>query len=312
MNKSLNVFLSVLLCFVLCAGVLTSLYTTDDSASQHYQTEYTSSIPTGIDAPSVSFGVGANGDVLAVPMSSRRSSREQYLQPSRRSTGVADLQGFARSANSTGMLSLPSLQGGDGGRLFTHMSSSQTMKSFGGGSNAAGVSMSGGVVSTNNQSPIANRHLAMNPLPSSTALSQSNSSMLVLAQSSLQEIGATSVSSPNAPRGINGRRNAMGWGDGAEEWLNGIIGEGTGNGWMYESGGVNYFDESILYELYLAAVANGELPEGVSWEMFKQWFLRPNSGYSFPIPSGIWFMCFLALGYGLYIAYRRKQKVVNS
>jgi hypothetical protein len=192
------------------------------------------------------------------------------------------------------------------------MSSSQTMKSFGGGSNTGGVSMSSGVVSTNSQSPISNRHLAMNPLPSSTALSQSNSSMLVLAQSSLQEIGATSVSSPNAPRGINGRRNAMGWGDGAEDWLNGIIGEGTGNGWMYENGGINYFDEAKLYELYLAAIANGDLPEGVSWEMFKQWFLRPNSGYSFPIPTGVLFMCILALGYGLYIAYRRKQKVVNS
>lgn len=172
--------------------------------------------------------------------------------------------------------------------------------------------MSSGVVSTNSQSPISNRHLAMNPLPSSTALSQSNGSMLVLAQSSLQEIGATSVSSPNAPRGINGRRNAMGWGDGAEDWLNGIIGEGTGNGWMYENGGINYFDEAKLYELYLAAIANGDLPEGVSWEMFKQWFLRPNSGYSFPIPTGVLFMSILALGYGLYIAYRRKQKVVNS
>lgn len=310
MNKSLNVFLSVLLCVVLCVGVLTSLYTTDESNTWQSDQVHTSSASAG--APSVSFGVGANGDVLAVPMSSRRSSREQYLQPSRRSTGVADLQGLARSAKSTGMLSLPSLQGGDGGRLLTHMSSSQIMKSFGGGSNSAGVSVSGSVVSTNSQSPISNRHLAMNPLPSSTALSQSNSSMLLLAQSSLQEIGATSVSSVSAPVGISGRRNAMGWGDGAEDWLNGIIGEGTGNGWMYESGGVNYFDESILYELYLAAVANGELPEGVSWEMFKQWFLRPNSGYSFPIPSGIWFMCILALGYGLYIAYRRKQKVVNS
>ena len=73
MNKSLNVFLIVLLCFVLYAGVLTSLYTTDDSASQHYQTEYTSSIPTGIGAPSVSFGVGARGNDLTVSMSSRPS-----------------------------------------------------------------------------------------------------------------------------------------------------------------------------------------------------------------------------------------------
>ena len=95
MNKSLNVFLSVLLCFVLCAGVLTSLYTTDDSSVSQPQYGYSSSTSTGVGAPTVSFGTGTRGNDLAVPMSSRRSSREQYLQPSRRSTGVANLQGFS-------------------------------------------------------------------------------------------------------------------------------------------------------------------------------------------------------------------------
>ena len=104
MNKSLSVFLSVLLCVVLYVGVLLLRYTTDESDYWQSSQVYTSSAPAG--APAVSFGVGANGDVLAVPMSSRYSSREQYLQPSWRSTGVADLQGFSQSANSTGMLSL--------------------------------------------------------------------------------------------------------------------------------------------------------------------------------------------------------------
>ena len=116
MNKSLSVFLSVLLCIVLYVGVLLVRYTTEESDYWQSSQVYTSSAPAG--APSVSFGVGANGDVLAVPMSSRYSSRERYLQPSRRSTGVANLQVFSRSANSTDMLSHPSLQGGDGGRLF--------------------------------------------------------------------------------------------------------------------------------------------------------------------------------------------------
>ena len=116
MNKSLSVFLSVLLCVVLYVGVLLVRYTTDESDYWQSSQVYTSSAPAG--APAVSFGVGANGDVLAVPMSSRRSSRERYLQPSWRLTGVANLQGFSRSANSTGMLSHPSLQGGDGGQAF--------------------------------------------------------------------------------------------------------------------------------------------------------------------------------------------------
>ena len=210
MNKSLNVFLSVLLCVVLCVGVLTSLYTTDDSSVSQPQYEYSTSPSTGVGAPAISFGTGASGDGLAVPMSSsRRSSREQYLQPSWRSTGVADLQGFSRSANSTGMLSLPSLQGGDGGRLLTYMSSSQKATSFGGGSNTAGVSMSGGVVSATTQSPIANNQLSDFNLPSPLLASQQmytdDASMLVI----YEEM--------SAQRGLSGRREVPSIGGGAEE-----------------------------------------------------------------------------------------------
>jgi hypothetical protein len=205
MNKSLSVFLSVLLCVVLYVGVLLLRYTTDKSDYWQSSQVYTSSAPAG--APSVSFGVGANGDVLAVPMSSRYSSRERYLQPSWRSTGVANLQVFSRSANSTGMLSHPSLQGGDGGMLFTHMSSSQTMKSFGGGSNAAGVSMSGGVVSTNNQSPIANNQLPVLNLPSP----------MFASQQMLADAPALAMyEDMSAPRGMAGRRDVPSIGGGTD------------------------------------------------------------------------------------------------
>ena len=205
MNKSLSVFLSVLLCVVLYVGVLLLRYTTDESDYWQSSQVYTSSAPAG--APSVSFGVGANGDVLAVPMSSRRSSRERYLQPSWRSTGVANLQVFSRSANSTGMLSLPSLQGGDGGRLFTHMSSSQTMKSFGGGSNAAGVSVSGGVVSSNSQSPIANNQLPVLNLPSP----------MFASQQMLADAPALAMyEDMSAPRGMAGRRDVPSIGGGTD------------------------------------------------------------------------------------------------
>ena len=196
MNKSLSVFLSVLLCIVLYVGVLLVRYTTDESDYWQSSQVYTSSAPAG--APSVSFGVGANGDVLAVPMSSRYSSRERYLQPSRRSTGVANLQVFSRSANSTGMLSHPSLQGGDGGRLFTHMSSTQTMKSFGGGNSSAGVSVSGGVVSSNSQSPIANNQLPVLNLPSP----------MFASQQMLADAPALAMyEDMSAPRGMAGRRD---------------------------------------------------------------------------------------------------------
>ena len=299
MNKSLNVFLIVLLCFVLYAGVLTSLYTTDDSASQHYQTEYTSSIPTGIGAPTVSFGVGARGNDLAVPMSSR---------PSRGSVRHLSSHCLVTSSPNSPIASSPN-------SLITYTSSSQTMKSFGGGSNSAGVSMSGGVVSSNaTSSPTSFVSMSSN-LPSPLAYyPQSTTSFdgaqLTFAASSLQEIGASAVSyGASAPRGIGGRRNASSIGGNLDDWIQGLI---KGYGWLYSDGEIDYFDKQILENLYKNAIANGQLPSGVSWAQFLSWFGLQSDRYAFPIPSGVWFMCFLALGYGLYIAYRRKQKVVNS
>ena len=322
MNKSLNVFLSVLLCFVLCAGVLTSLYTTDDSASQHYQTEYTSSIPTGIDAPSVSFGVGANGDVLAVPMSSRRSSREQYLQPSRRSTGVADLQGFARSANSKGMLSLPSLQGGDGGRLFTHMSSSQTMKSFGGGSNAAGVSMSGGVVSTNNLTTSSPNNL----------ITSSPTSLLALSPNNLITSSPTSLTTSGDIRAISGRRGAgpasggfgNSWIEWLEDWYNGLgyTGGTFDNATGLWTVGVNNADLEAAYEAFLANWNYGlgnppTLPQWYAWFLSNGGSHTANNGniYNFTPVGDILPLLLFPLFYVFFLAvfckFKRSETTIS-
>ena len=315
MNKSLNVFLSVLLCAVLCVGVLTSLSTTDESASQYSQKEHTSSIPTNTGTPTVSFGVGARGNDLAVPMSSRRSSREQYLQPSRRSTGVANLQVFSRSANSTGMLSLPSLQGGDGGRLFTHMSSSQTMKSFGGGSNAAGVSMSGGVVSTNNLTTSSpNSLLALSP---NTPLTSSPNNLLALSPNNLITSSPTNLitSSPNGlfasstgARGIGGRHNAPGTLGGEDNnYINWLESEG----WIYGEEGCLTLSEQDLRDLYVALTGDTSFQNIDQWNAFWEWFMGKQSDSEFkwklPLSDAIPFVLLLALAYALYIFVTRKQ-----
>ena len=296
MNKSLSVFLSVLLCVVLCVGVLTSRYTTDESDYWQSSQVYTSSAPAG--TPAVSFGVGANGDVLAVPMSSRYSSRERYLQPSWRSTGVANLQVFSRSANSTGMLSHPSLQGGDGGRLFTHMSSTQTMKSFGGGSNAAGVSMSGGVVSINNLTTSSpNGLLALSPYTPLTSspnnlITSSPTSLLALSPNNLitssplaanyQGIGYTTGS-----RGISGRRNANGaifnswwfWLSGHNYDENGVQDE-NGN-WTYT---YDKYDLQSLYDDFVAYWSKNFGSDDIpGYDEWLWWYMSTtdSGGYSY-------------------------------
>lgn len=333
MNKSLSVFLSVLLCVVLYVGVLLLRYTTDESDYWQSSQVYTSSAPAG--APAVSFGVGANGDVLAVPMSSRYSSRERYLQPSRRSTGVANLQGFSRSANSTGMLSHPSLQGGDGGRLFTHMSSTQTMKSFGGGSNAAGVSVSGGVVSSNSQSPIANTQLAvqgggLNGITTSSPnslITSSPTSFLALSPNNLitssplatnyQGLGNATMGDP---RGISGRKNgAM-----DNSWLQWLAQNGKEYGSVTgdeENGYTYYFNYDQLRAAYEAFCSTWQdmWNDPPSFDEWLLWF-QGNGGthdyrgdtYSW-VPVGEYIpLLIIALLYASYIAIRHRKQLTTE
>ena len=270
MNKSLNVFLSVLLCFVLCAGVLTSLYTTDDSASQHYQTEYTSSIPTGIDAPSVSFGVGANGDVLAVPMSSR---------PSRGSVRHLSSHRLVTSSPNS---------------LITYTSSSQTMKSFGGGSNAAGVSMSGGVVSTNNQSPIANNQLSILTLPTPMFTSQQ---MLADAPT------MATYEDVSAPRGISGRRDVpiIGGGESDESSFMNILINICGGAANWSLTDAQLWAK---WEVYYAL--HGNAPD--YWDAFLSWYQNLRTlPEGTPVGDAIPCMLLLSIIFVVYTYIRRKK-----
>ena len=313
MNKSLNVFLIVLLCFVLYAGVLTSLYTTDDSASQHYQTEYTSSIPTGIGAPSVSFGVGARGNDLAVSMSSRPSRGSVRHLSSHRLVTSSPNSLIASSPNSL-IASSPKSLTSSPNSLITYTSSSQTMKSFGGGSNAAGVSMSGGVVSTNNLTTSSpNSLLALSP---NTPLTSSPTSLLAFSPNNLITSSPNSLitSSPNGlfasstgARGIGGRHNAPGTLGGEDNnyinWLESEV-------WTH-GGGCLTLTEQELLDLYVALTGDSSFQNVEQWNAFWEWFMGKQSDDSFkwklPLSDAIPFVLLLALAYALYIFVNRKQ-----
>lgn len=203
-----------------------------------------------------------------------------------------------------------------------HTTSSAEFRSFGGGGNAGGVSMSGGSVKSSNSSVATASGLNVSMPSTSMYAYNSNRSSASdvmssmsgdIAMASTQAYAGIGNTTSGASRGISGRRNANGFDDNFTGWLDGLIGDGTPNDWYaYNIDGVYYFNYDNLYELYQESIENGDLPPGVTWEMFLKWFTRDGSGYAFPIPNGVWFMCILALGYGLYIAYRRKQKVVNS
>jgi hypothetical protein len=176
--------------------------------------------------------------------------------------------------------------------------------------------MSGGAVQSSGSSVASSAGLSVS-MPSTSVLAvnntRNNSSVNDVMSSVSGDIAMASSQAyagiGNTTKGIAGRKNAPGMGGNLDNWVQDIIGN---DGWVWTDGTIDYFDKAKLYQMYLDAIANGDLPEGITWEEFLSWFGDQSSRYAFPIPSGVWFMCFLALGYGLYIAYRRKQKVVNS
>ena len=199
-----------------------------------------------------------------------------------------------------------------------YATSSAEFRSFGGGGNGGGVSMSGGSVKSSASSVASASGLSVS-MPSTSVYAyntnRNGSSATDVMTSVSGDIAMASSQAyagiGNTTRGIGGRKNAPGMGGNLDNWVQDII-DDTKKGWVWTDGTIDYFDKAKLYQLYLAAIANGDLPEGITWEEFLSWFGDQSDRYAFPIPSGVWFMCFLALGYGLYISYRRKQKVVNS
>ena len=197
-----------------------------------------------------------------------------------------------------------------------HTTSSAEFRSFGGGGNVGGVSVSGGQVKSSTSSVASASGLSVSMPSTSVYAYNTNRNGLSATDVMASVSGDIAMASSqayagigNTTRGIGGRKNAPSVGGNLDKWVQDIIGN---DGWVWTDGTIDYFDKAKLYQMYLAAIANGDLPERISWEEFLSWFGGQSDRYAFPIPSGVWFMCFLALGYGLYVAYRRKQKVVNS
>ena len=254
-------------------------------------------------------------DGLATPTVSARSANSMFRHRPAFSYAPASVPAYSQSPIANRQSPIANRQG-----LYT--TSSAEFRSFGGGGNAGGASMSGGAVSASSSSAVSGTAVSGIAMSSTSALAYNDnrraaSSIGVGMQSFSGEIALASASTyagignttAGGPMGVQGRRNAPGIGANLDAWLQSIIGN---DGWSYSDGTYDYFDEDKLFQLYTEAIANGDLPAGVSWEQFLSWFGSQSNRYAFPIPSGVWFMCFLALGYGLYIAYRRKQKVVNS
>ena len=305
MNKTPNIFWVILLCAVSYVGLLISLYSSRESDTWNPQQGY--AVPKGGRASESAMSVGSNGNGVAVPMTSRHSS------------ALFSSKGRARKYPTAFPQTPSSFQGGTAGAFsspISHMSSSQTMKSFGGGGTGGSVSVSGGSVqsSASSVAPAAGLSVSMpstslyaysNKRTSSSVgnmLSVSNESA-VATVASYAGIGKTTS---GGPMGVSGRKNATGMGGLLDDWVSGYIDDET-NGYMGYDGYIYYFDYDVLYQLYLEAIANGQLPSGMTWSAFCDWMKNGNHSYAFPISSGTWFMSILALGYALIIYFKKRK-----
>ena len=307
MKLKLSVFIGVVLCLVLMGmyGVLSRMFDSRDG----WRPNDVYSLVGGSSYSTVSYSSSSSqfGGAGVPAVSVRRGSSF-----SRRAVAPA----FSYAPVSAPTYSQSPIGGTPSNSVASpiYTTSSAEFRSFGGGNNISGVSVLGGQVKSSNSS-VANASGLNVSMPSTSiyAYNSNRSSASDIMSSMSGDIAMASAQAyagiGNTTKGIAGRKNAPGMGGNLDNWVQDIIGN---DGWVWTDGTIDYFDKAKLYQMYQEAIANGDLPEGVTWEEFLSWFGEQSDRYAFPIPSGVWFMCFLALGYGLYIAYRRKQKVVNS
>ena len=180
MNKNVNVFIAVLLCALLCGGVIWLRMASEEKLGWNIQDTYSASpaYSSGASYSDATFVGPSSGGMMSVT-SSRRSMR------TRATSSYAGAYSSAATQPLTSHLSpltshlspltsnlSPLTSSPTGGGLYT--TSSQTFKSFGGGNNA-GVSMSGGsLVATNNYAQNSSAVSISSPI-SYTSLSRNNS-----------------------------------------------------------------------------------------------------------------------------------------
>ena len=317
MNKGLGVFLSLLLCVVFCVGVITVLNNAGDSNGwmQKQQNSHVFSARS-TSASSAAYHEGAGLGRVAVPMFSRHSS----TIGSRRMVGSngATYSSQSMQYSMGGMSSVSQSP-------LSYMSSSHTMKSFGGGGNT-GVSMSGGVVSNSASSLGSGVSVGIQSPIAYTQLQTINTQSPIV--SNYQGVGNTTTT---VPRGMRGRRNLAIDDDNVEDsWLNwlalmGIGVEGIGrydevtNTWYYD-----YYELQKLYQEFCNNWNSGMGKKPTWWE-WVDWFMGSEGdpyiwddgdrqyGFSY-VPVGDFMpLIVFALLYVVLMVYRRRQcRMINS
>ena len=315
MKINVNVFIGSAMCILIIA-VIGGLYRMNKDQDTWRPGDIYSHLGSGASSSSVTSTSSDNSDKVLVSMrggrvlgSARPVASAPVLYAHGSSTSIANSQ-LPISSSSTGAL---------------YTTSSATMKSFGGGNmqNGGSMSMSGGSVRTNqsplaySQSPIANSQLpitnSQSPISNSSSSIAPDAEALMAAAaytpmgSSMYGIGSMSAVGgiySGTVRGIGGRKNAAPGGLGLGYWLDGM--DGTDDPFLYEDGGIRYYDEAALRAWF---EANKDNFPSLTWDQFLAYFNGEFDGakkYAFPVGEP-WALLILALGYVSYMLVRRAR-----
>lgn len=233
---------------------------------------------------------------------------------------------------STPTYGLSPLASSPSGGLYT--TSSAELRSFGGGGNGGGVSMSGGSVKSSGPS-MASAGLGVS-MPStsvfayntkrnnSTASDMMSSMSGDVAMASTQAYAGIGNTIGGASRGISGRKNLAIDDENVEDsWLNWLALMGTSFGTWDSNSGTWIYNESQLYNAWLQYCAgwNSGMGKKPTWDEWLAWFMGSEGdpymwddgnnqyGFSF-VPVGDYTpMLILALLYVAIVAYRRRKQI---
>ena len=274
----------------------------------------------GVTYSSVTYG-SASSAGSSVPVLSSSNSLFRH----RGVSSYAPAGGFAYSQSP--LASSPLASSPQGGLYAT---SSAEFRSFGGGGNAGGVSMSGGAIKSSGSAMSAPSSALSVSMPAAPAFAYNRGALPSVAgdMAVASDQAYAGIGNTTGPRGISGRRNLPGYGDFWWRWFDDWMSE---NGSSYGSGDSSYtFNRNTLEQAYNDFINSGVWNDGISdvpsFGDWLNWYLQYTSENGFytynghtyyweVLPLGdAWPLIVMLLLYTGYVFVRRRkqQTAINN
>ena len=262
----------------------------------------------GVTYSSVTYG-SASSAGSSVPVLSSSNSLFRH----RGVSSYAPAGGFAYSQSP--LASSP--QGG------LYATSNAEFRSFGGGGNAGGVSMSGGTIKSSGSAMSAPSSALSVSMPAAPAFAYNRGAMASVAgdMAMAPDQAYAGIGNTTGPRGMSGRRNLPGYGDFWWRWFDDWMSD---NGSSYGSDGSYTFNRNTLEQAYNDFIKSGVWNDGMSdvpsfgdWLNWYQQYTSENGYYTYNghtyywevLPLGdAWPLIVMLLLYTGYVFVRRRKQ----